>query len=51
MDFMTAFGLASIMLCIGMVLRAKIVFFKRLLVPASVIGGMTGMLLDRKSVV
>ncbi len=44
MDFMTAFGLASIMLCIGMVLRAKIVFFKRLLVPASVIGGMTGML-------
>ena len=42
MSFMMAFGLASIMLCIGMILRAKISLFKNMLVPASVIGGITG---------
>lgn len=42
MSFMMAFGLASIMLCIGMLLRAKISFLKNMLVPASVIGGIIG---------
>lgn len=42
MDFMMAFGWASVMLCIGMLLRAKISFLKRMLVPASVIGGIIG---------
>ena len=36
-SFMIAFGLASIMLCIGTFLRAKIPFFRNMLVPASVI--------------
>lgn len=42
MSFMMAFGLSSIMLCIGMLLRAKIAFFRNMLVPASVIGGVIG---------
>lgn len=42
MNFMMAFGLSSIMLCIGMLLRAKIPFFRNMLVPASVIGGIIG---------
>ncbi|UOQ87546.1 sodium/glutamate symporter [Gracilibacillus salinarum] len=39
---MIAFGLASIMLCLGVIGRAKIPFFKNMLVPASVIGGILG---------
>lgn len=39
---MIAFGFASIMLCLGMLLRAKIPLFRKMLVPASVIGGMLG---------
>lgn len=42
MSFMMAFGLASIMLCIGMALRAKIPFLRNMLVPAGVIGGIIG---------
>lgn len=44
MRFMMAFGLASVMLCVGMLLRAKIPVFRKMLVPASVIGGMLGFL-------
>lgn len=43
MRFMAAFGWASIMLCLGMVLRAKISFLRSMLVPASVIAGMIGL--------
>lgn len=42
---MIALGLASIMLCAGMILRAKLKFLRRMLVPASVIGGIIGMIL------
>ena len=41
-SFMVAFGLASIMLCIGTLLRAKIGFLRNMLVPASVIAGLIG---------
>lgn len=44
MSFMMAFGLASVMLCVGMFLRAKISFFRNMLVPASVIGGIIGII-------
>lgn len=44
MSFMMAFGLASIMLCIGILLRAKISFLRNMLVPASVIGGIIGII-------
>ena len=33
-----AFGLASVMLCIGMAIRAKVKFFQHMLMPVSVIG-------------
>lgn len=42
MSFMMAFGWASIMLCIGMFLRAKIPAFRNMLVPTSVIAGILG---------
>lgn len=42
MNFMMAFGWSSIMLCLGMFLRAKIRFFQNMLVPASVIAGILG---------
>ena len=44
-SFMIAFGLASVMLCLGTVLRAKIGFLRNMLVPASVIAGLIGVLL------
>ena len=44
-SFMIAFGLASIMLCIGTFLRAKIPFLRNMLVPASVIAGILGFIL------
>lgn len=44
MSFMMAFGLASVMLCLGMFLRAKIPVFRNMLVPASVIGGALGII-------
>ena len=42
MSFMLAFGFASVMMCAGMFLRAKVPFLRNMLVPASVIGGMLG---------
>ena len=45
MSFMMAFGLSSIMLCVGIILRAKIPFLRNMLVPASVIGGIIGFIL------
>ena len=42
MNFMMAFGWASIMLLVGVFLRAKIAFLKNMLVPASVIAGILG---------
>lgn len=44
MSFMMAFSLAGIMLCIGMFLRAKVHIFQCMLVPASVIGGIVGVI-------
>ena len=44
MSFMMAFGWASLMLCIGVFLRAKISFLRNMLVPASVIAGVLGIL-------
>lgn len=40
-----AFGFASVMLCIGMAVRAKIKPFQRMLMPVSVIGGILGFIL------
>lgn len=42
MSFMIAFGLASIMLVIGLIIRTKVGFIQRMLVPASVIAGIVG---------
>lgn len=44
MSFMVAFGVASIMLCVGMILRTKISLLRNMLVPASVIAGLVGMI-------
>lgn len=41
---MMAFGLASIALCIGVFLRAKVPMFRNMLVPASVIAGVLGLI-------
>lgn len=43
-SFMIAFGLASAALCLGTLLRAKVGFLRNMLVPASVIAGILGML-------
>lgn len=42
---MIAFGLASIMICIGMIIRTKVPFIRRMIVPASVIAGLLGLIL------
>ncbi len=42
-SFLMAFGLASITLCIGTFLRAKVPFLRNMLVPASVIAGIIGL--------
>lgn len=44
MSFMMAFGWASVMLCIGMFLRAKITAFRNMLVPTGVIAGILGII-------
>lgn len=44
-SFMIAFGLASVMLCLGTFLRAKVSFLKNMLVPASVVAGIIGLVL------
>lgn len=45
MNFMMAFGWASIMLCLGVFLRAKVPFLRNILAPASVVGGVLGFIL------
>lgn len=42
MSFMMAFGWASIMLCLGVFLRAKVFFLRNMLVSASIIAGILG---------
>lgn len=44
MSFMMAFGWASVMLCLGVLLRAKVPALRAMLVPASVIAGLLGAL-------
>lgn len=44
-SFMIAFGLASIMLCLGIIIRTKATFIRKMLVPASVIAGILGLIL------
>lgn len=44
MSFMMAFGWASIMLCVGMLLRAKVPALRNMLVPTSVIAGILGII-------
>lgn len=51
MNFMIAFGWASIMLCIGMLLRAKISVFRNMLIPSSVLAGLLGVLFMNVSAV
>lgn len=42
---MIAFGIASIMICIGMIIRTKVPFIRKMIVPASVIAGLLGLVL------
>ena len=42
MSFMIAFSIASVMMVLGVILRAKVSFFRNMLVPASVIAGVLG---------
>lgn len=51
MNFMIAFGLASIMLCIGMILRTRMSFLKNMLVPTSVIAGILGIIVMNSGLV
>ncbi|MGM0409370.1 MAG: sodium/glutamate symporter [Bacillota bacterium] len=44
MNVMLAFAMASVMLSVGVIFRAKLKFLKDLLVPASVIGGIVGLI-------
>lgn len=41
-SIVVAFGLASMMLCLGMFIRGKVKFFQSMLMPVSVIGGVVG---------
>lgn len=41
---MIALGIASVMMCLGILFRAKIPFLQKVLMPASVIGGILGFL-------
>lgn len=45
MEVLFTFGVASAMLLIGVFLRRKIPFFKKMLIPATVIGGIVGFIL------
>ena len=45
MSAMVAFSWIGIMLLVGMVLRAKVPFLANMLMPASVIGGIVGIIL------
>src|SRR5699024_2512957 len=41
---MIAFGIASIMICVGVILRAKVPFLSKMMVPASVLAGIIGLI-------
>jgi glutamate:Na+ symporter, ESS family len=43
-SLMIAFGIASILLCVGMIIRTKFPLIRNMLVPASVIAGILGMI-------
>ena len=43
-SFMIAFGIAGVALCLGTFLRAKVGFLRNMLVPASVVAGILGMI-------
>ena len=43
-SFMIAIALVGVALCLGTLLRAKVGFLRNMLVPASVIAGVSGML-------
>lgn len=45
MEVLFSFGVVSAMLLIGVLLRSKISFFKKMLIPATVIGGIIGFIL------
>lgn len=51
MSFIIAFGLASIMLCFGMILRSKVSFLQNMLVPASVLAGLIGLIVMNTGVI
>lgn len=40
---MIAFGIASVMICLGVILRAKVPFLSKMMVPASVLAGVIGL--------
>ena len=44
-DFITSFGLLSVFILSGLILRAKIRFFQKYLIPSSLIGGFAGLLI------
>ena len=43
---MLSLAIIGVMLCIGMLLRAKIPFIGKMLIPASVIGGIIGFIFN-----
>lgn len=45
MNVMMAFGLASLMLCIGALVRSKVKSVKKMLMPTSVVAGVLGLIL------
>ena len=44
MPIIIAFGVASIMLLIGTLLRAKVRFFQSMLIPAAILAGILGLI-------
>lgn len=45
MSLAVAFGLASIMLCIGLIIRIKVPFARNMLIPTSIIAGILGFII------
>jgi ESS family glutamate:Na+ symporter len=45
MSLAVAFGLASIMLCIGLIIRVKVPFIRNMLIPTSIIAGTLGFII------
>ena len=44
-EFMVLFGILAIMLLIGVLLRARLSFFQKFLIPSCLIGGLLGLIL------